>query len=461
MKKSVNQNSGLHNLSKAIDESMNSKIIEHENPFPVDVFPRIFKDLAEGLYTTLNFPIDYTGTAILSAISSVIGTTVKVKVRPGWEEYGSLYACIVGNAGANKSYPLSTIFRPLKELDQVSHDEYVKKMKAFIAYSNLSAKKREESDPVTEPVLTKMVLTNFTPEILNKRLNDNPRGCVVLSDEMASFFEGMNNYSKNDNSSNYLSFWSNQSTTIDRVKEKIPLLIPTPYLCIIGGIQPRILKKVFKIEKINSGFFQRFLFAYPKHIYKKPINDEELNPKLMIEYSDYIKNYVEQINSEKAKTTVLEWTKEAKDHFFKWQANNCEIVNQNPGTIVSEIATKYDNHFVRLALIIQMMSDSTSKEITLESVKASKKLCQYFMKCAFEVLSKIQNPKNHIEDLSENKKLFYHDLQNEFTTAEAVSLADKFGIKERRAKEFLNDSKLFTKIKHGLYRKNNNTNQDI
>ena len=126
---------------------MNSKKIERENPFPIDVFPRMFKDLAEGLYTTLNFPIDYTGTAILSAVSSVIGTTVKVKVRTGWEEYGSLYACIIGNAGANKSHPLSTIFKPLKELDQVSHDEYVKKMKAFIAIKGCGSQGRRKSPP--------------------------------------------------------------------------------------------------------------------------------------------------------------------------------------------------------------------------------------------------------------------------------------------------------------------------
>ena len=268
-------NPGLALLSDAIDAAMNSNNVEGQNTFPIDVFPKMFRDLAIGLKTSLKFPIDYTGTGILAAISATIGTTAKVKVKNNWLEYGSIYTCLIGNAGANKSHPLSTVFKPLKDLDKITNDEYIHKMKAHLAYSNLSAKKREEREEVPEPTLKKMVLTNFTPEVLNKRLNDNPRGCVVLSDELASFFEGMNNYSKNDHSSNYLSFWSNQPTTIDRVGKKIPLMIETPYLSIIGGVQPRVLNKVFKPQQLDSGFFQRFLFAFPKHAQKEAINDEE------------------------------------------------------------------------------------------------------------------------------------------------------------------------------------------
>ncbi|MDB9782327.1 YfjI family protein [Winogradskyella sp.] len=447
-------NPGLALLSDAIDAAMNSNNVEGQNTFPIDVFPKMFRDLAIGLKTSLKFPIDYTGTGILAAISATIGTTAKVKVKNNWLEYGSIYTCLIGNAGANKSHPLSTVFKPLKDLDKITNDEYIHKMKAHLAYSNLSAKKREEREEVPEPTLKKMVLTNFTPEVLNKRLNDNPRGCVVLSDELASFFEGMNNYSKNDHSSNYLSFWSNQPTTIDRVGKKIPLMIETPYLSIIGGVQPRVLNKVFKPQQLDSGFFQRFLFAFPKHAQKEAINDEELNPKLMLDYSNFINTYINYTSSIELKSRVLEWTIDAKRYFYDWQANNCQLVNENSGNIVSEIITKFDNHFIRLALIVQIMSDPKSLKITFESVKASEKLCDYFMKCALDTLSTIQNSKSHHDSLNETKKLLYDAISNEFTTAEALALGENYGLKERRVKEFLNDSVLFTRVKHGHYRKN-------
>ena len=455
------QNQGLYNLSDAIDAAMNLNNVEGKNTFPIDVFPKKFRDLAVGLKTSLKFPIDYTGTAILAAVSATIGATAKVKVKNTWHEYGSIYTCLIGNAGANKSHPIATVFKPLKELDKITHDEYTCKMKAYLAYSKLSAKKREGREEIPEPILKKMVLTNFTPEVLNKLLNDNPRGCVVVSDELASFFEGMNNYSKNDHSSNYLSFWSNQPITIDRVGNKIPLMIETPYVGIIGGVQPRILNKVFKPHQLDSGLFQRFLFAYPKHVLKEAINDEELSPQLIWDYSDFIKTYVNHTSSNELETRVLEWTQEAKNYFYNWQRNNCELVNKNTGTIISEIISKFDNHFVRLALILQIMSDPKSDKITIESVKASEKLCSYFMMCALDTLSKIQNSKSDRSELNnESKKLFYDAISNEFTTAQAVLLGEKYELKERRVKEFLNDSLLFTRVKHGHYRKNIKSERD-
>ena len=100
------------------DKTKNQKPgIVNKNLFPVHVLPSFFKDLVKGLNETLNFPTDYTSTAILVAIATTIGTTVKVKVKDKWYEFGALYACVLGNAGANKSHPLATIFNPLKKSD--------------------------------------------------------------------------------------------------------------------------------------------------------------------------------------------------------------------------------------------------------------------------------------------------------------------------------------------------------
>lgn len=427
--------------------------IVNKNLFPVHVLPSTFRNLAKGLYETLKFPIDYTGTAILVVMATIFGTNVKVKVKDGWDEFGSIFACILGNAGANKSHPLSKIFNPLKKIDKQTYDAYVTKFNDYNAYLKLSPKQKEVAKPVLEPILTKLILTDFTPEVLNKRLNDNPRGCTVLSDELTSFFEGMNNYSKSDNSSKYLSFWSNQAITIDRLGKPLPLLIETPYLSIIGGLQPRILGKVFHSQKLNSGFFQRFLFAFPQGVYKEAINDNVLDNKVLQQYSDFITNYIKNTSTEKAKTRVLNWTKEAKKYFYNWNFKNCKLVNANLENIKGEIISKFDIHFVRLSLILQMMEDPNSTEIGIKAVKGADALCKYFMNCAFKVLAKIQNPTDHLNILVDNKKQFYNALQNKFTTAEAIELGKKFDFQERRLKDFLKDPYFFKKIKHGKYEK--------
>jgi hypothetical protein len=130
---------GLNSLSNAIEVSMNNVTPESDNAFPINVFPPMFETLIDGLHKSLKYPIDYTGTAILTAISTMMGTTAKVKVKQGWEEYGSLYTCILGDAGANKSHPISTVFEAIKQIDKQSHDAYVSKYKDYEAYSNLTA----------------------------------------------------------------------------------------------------------------------------------------------------------------------------------------------------------------------------------------------------------------------------------------------------------------------------------
>ena len=451
------KDTNLKSLSNAIETALNEPIVSSENQFPIEVFPKLFKDLVIDLNKSLNFPIDYTGTAVLTAMATVFGTSVKLRVKNNWFEYASIYGCIIGNAGANKTHPVNTIFAPIKEIDKANHNSYTGKLTDWSKWNKLSKAEKETTTEPQFPVLTKSVLTNFTPEVLNKRLDENLRGCTVLSDELATFFDGMNNYSKGDQIGVYLSFWSNQSTTIDRIGNPIPLFIQNPYLSIIGGLQPRVLVSSFPVQKLNNGFFQRFLFAFPQSTLKCPINDNESNEKFYRNYENFIKNYYGSTNvaevNEQINSRILKWDAESKTFFYDWQKNNCDLVNEYSNSIKGEIVSKFDNHFVRLTLLLQMMKDPRSEFIELEAVKGAEKLCLYFMNCSFKVLEVILNPNEYLSTLTENKRKFYKDLKHSFTTGEAINTGLKFEIQDRRIKEFLKDTILFKRIKHGFYSK--------
>lgn len=448
---------GLSGLGTAIDSAMNCVSVSSENQFPIDALPKLFKDLIIDLNNSLNFPIDYTGTAILTAVATVVGTSVKIRVKNNWFEYASLYSCIIGNAGANKTHPVNTIFAPIKEFDKINHDNFASRLMDWSKWNKLPKAEKEGMTEPPFPVLIKSVLTNFTPEVLYKRMDENLRGCTVLSDEMATFFDGMNNYSKGDQIGVYLSFWSNQSTTIDRIGNPIPLFIQNPYLSIIGGLQPRVLANSFPVQKLNNGFFQRFLFAFPDTTLKSPINDNELNSKIFDKYVKFIKTYYKNSNVVEIEghvnSKILNWTAEAKVCFYNWQKDNCDLVNEYSNSIKGEIASKFDSHFVRLALLLQMMEKPDSDFVELTAVKGAEKLCAYFMNCSFKVLAVIQDPAEYLGTLADNKRKFYNQIKESFTTAEAVTLGLDFDIQERRVKEFLKDTVLFKRIKHGFYEK--------
>lgn len=420
----------------------------NKNPFPIDVIPQPFRDYVKDLKETVNYPIDYTATAVLTATATAAGANIKALVKSGWSEFASLYVALIGNAGANKTHPVNTMFAPIKAIDKERHERFKFAYELHSSYEKLSKKDKDEAESLFAPTLEKSVLSNFTTEILFKRLSENPRGCTVLSDELISFLEGMNNYSKSDQIGFYLSVWSNQSTTVDRVGQPIPLFISNPYLSIIGGLQPRALNKAFPIDKLNNGFFQRFLFAYPENVIKQPLNDNVANEQLAQKYEAFI-NKLYDIDEPR----TLNFTAAAKRYFYEWQATNCDEVNQHQNSIKGEILSKFDNHFIRLALLVQIMSDPQSKEISIEAVEAAKTLCEYYLNCAFKILAKIQNKENYLTTLPQEKQQLFSELEQEFSTAEAMEAGADVGMNERTIRRFLQDTQLFKKVSHGNYLK--------
>lgn len=420
----------------------------NKNPFPIEVFPQPFRDYVNDLKETVNYPIDYTATAMLTAAATAAGTNIKAGVKSGWIEQCSLFACVIGNAGANKTHPINTMFAPIKAIDKERHDQFKYDYELYSSYDKLSKKDKDEAESLFAPILEKSVLSNFTTEILFKRLSENPRGCTVLSDELISFLEGMNNYSKSDQIGFYLSVWSNQSTTIDRVGNPIPLFISNPYLSIIGGLQPRALNKAFPIDKLNNGFFQRFLFAYPDNAIKQPLNDNVANERLAKDYESFINKCYEI-----SEPRTLTFNPAAKRYFYDWQANNCDRVNEHQNSIKGEILSKFDNHFIRLALLVQIMKDTESEEIEIEAVEASKVLCEYYLQCSFKVLEKLQNKANYLLSLPKDKQQLFNELEERFTNSDALEAGLDLGMVDRTIRRFLQDGQLFKKIKHGTYEK--------
>lgn len=437
---------------------------EKENPFPVEVFSSLFRWFINECSKSLNFPTDYTGTAILAAVSTAIGKGAKLKIKEGWYEFPAFYIAIVGNAGANKSHPLDLVFKPFQEIDRVTIQRFEQEYNAYEAFQGLGKKEKEGQPKPTKPKLVKTVLHNFTPEILCQRLADNNRGCTVVSEELATFLQGMNNYSKGDQTSVYLSFWSNKPTSIDRVKTPVPLWLPQPFLNILGSLQPRVLPKLFPAAKSDNGFLQRFLFAYPDNAEKQPINNIEISETLMQEYSDWITCYrlanpiLTDPETELPKPKLYYWSEAAKQFFYKWQKENTEQVNENADSLKGEILSKFDIHFVRLCLVLQVMTDYGANQISLTAVQGAAKLCAYFQRTALKVLDILQSG-NPAAILPQNKLNLYNALPGRFTTAEAIGIGATIdngkgrGFDEKAVARFIANENLFVKLGQGQYSK--------
>ena len=90
----------------------------YDGLFPVDVFPKQIQQIIIETNRCLDFPIDFIGASILSAISIVTGNTFKVKVKNTWCESALIYIALVGKAGTNKTHPLKFALNPIHDKDK-------------------------------------------------------------------------------------------------------------------------------------------------------------------------------------------------------------------------------------------------------------------------------------------------------------------------------------------------------
>jgi hypothetical protein len=398
---------------------------EKDNPFPVEVFPLVFRNIIMETKDTLNFPVDYSAATILAAVATAIGKTALLQVKNGWKEFCPLYMSLVGNAGASKSHPLDMLFDILKTIDKENYNNYEPLYTEFLEYQSLTKKEKKNALKVEEPILTKTLMSNFTPEILAKRIADNKRSVCVVSEELETWLLGMNNYSKADQSSTYLSMWSVKRTDIDRVgQHQKPMTIERPFLCIIGTSQPRKLKKMFPLDKSDSGFLQRFLWAFPALSEKQNITEAELDLAVLEDYNRWIRAYVENNPARtfldgQPMSKVYIFSADAKSYFFKWQAENAKKVNAAGDTLLSEELNKFDVHYLRFALILEIMEGTYSNTISLKSAENAAKLCKYFENTMYKVLEKLENSESNALDLKKVANLL---LEKGITQLEAARI---------------------------------------
>lgn len=91
-------------------DSVISALMDHtksaDSDFPVHVFPAKMQRIILELNTTCAFPIDYTASAMLAAISVAIGNTHRVEVKRSWQESAIVYISPLSDAPETASHIL-------------------------------------------------------------------------------------------------------------------------------------------------------------------------------------------------------------------------------------------------------------------------------------------------------------------------------------------------------------------
>ena len=303
-----------------------------ETGFPMDVFPEHIQKIIYDLVTYENFNLEYTASIILSAYATAIGNTYHVKIKGNWVSSCALFMILVGRPGLGKTPPLGFLYQPIRENDR---QLLAKAHKEYELYEQQAVKKDGEvKEPMEKPRLVQTVISDFTSEAMLNIHYDNPRGIVLLVDEVVALFNSVKRYSAKSNLiEDLLSAYSGQPIKAVRKTEAFPMSITRPCINLIGGVQTNILDEIFRKEYVANGLTDRFLFVFPKN--KKIPEwqlgiDQKQRPNTMRDWSCYV-NKVQNIpfqlceDGVTANPTVLEMTKDARNYFYCW---NNEIIDR-------------------------------------------------------------------------------------------------------------------------------------
>ena len=433
--------------------------------FPLDVFPNTVQKIVYDMVHYENFNLEFVAAIVLSVYAAGIGNSCYINIKGAWVSCSALYMLLVGRPGLGKTPPLSYLYTPIRDFDDQMLD---KALKEYELYQKQQENKGSDgTGQLEKPRLRQTIISDFTQEAMLSIHYDNPRGIVLYVDEVISLFNSVNRYSAKSNLiEDLLSAYSGQPLKVVRKSEAFPLLIPHPCINLIGGIQTDLLDGIFKKEYVANGLLDRFLFVFPKNkkIPKWQLGiDETLRPNIIGKWTGIIKKVIEipcpiKDDGITAEPKVLKMTDDAKSLFYSWFNGIIDEVNAiDDDNAVESRKMKVCCNAARLALILQVMRWSVGEclmdHIDITSVKGAIRLIEYFEDSYQRVKEQasLLSPKFDIGE-------WVYNLNDHFTTAEAIAAGMKAGISRRTVFNTLDRlchsaNPIIRKSGHGTYDK--------
>ncbi len=262
--------------------------------FEPELLPAVLAASALEISKSKQAPIDFVAVTYMVALSSLIARHVAIRPMEHneWTVVPNLWGLIVGRPSAKKSPSMSAALRPLDTLEEDATEQYEAARQAYQVENEFHAhqskinqgevqkllKKKtaqgkseatalienhRDSEPV-EPTCTRYVINDTTAEKLADVLQGN-ESLLIVRDELAGFFAGLERHGQESARAFYLEAWSgDRPFKVDRISRG-SIRIPRACVSVLGGIQPgpitNLMREAQRQSRANDGLMQRFQLA--------------------------------------------------------------------------------------------------------------------------------------------------------------------------------------------------------
>lgn len=369
-------------------------------PFPVDALPDVFQQFALSAATALQCPVDYIGCSLLAVASILIGGKRRIQLEPEWCQLANLWISLIGSPSSKKSPALEKAFAVVRKIEKELYAEYRRDLGLYeMKFRQYEVDlKNWKSDPSGDPpikpdkpAVKRLTTSDSTVEALGELLANNPHGIALVCDELSSWMRSMNQYKGGQGAdrSHYLEMWSNAQMTIDR-KSKEPIIVPLPYLTLIGGIQPDVLLEMSS-QGIEDGLKERFLFSCPPANTEEPTTGIEIPAEIRNSLNACLRKIFEARPSE---LDTIPLSNASQEVFLEARREWHGLIHSEGFPAEMEAYyVKMGNYIGRFALIIHEIKRATGETnadmVEEETMLQAKSLADYFLNHAHVALGMV------------------------------------------------------------------------
>ena len=407
---------------------------------PESLIPPILRPWLCDVCERTQIPLDFTTAPAIVALSSVVGRTVGLypKQHDDWLCVPNLWGVVIGRPGVLKTPALFEALKPLRYLAheaQEAHKDNARsaEAKAVVIQARIDSAKAEaktaaKGSPddqklhLAEAKIFKLtaerensvahekryIVNDGTVEKIGELLNQNPRGLLLVRDELVGLLRTLDKRGHENDRAFYLEAWAGAGEfTYDRIARGT-IHVPALTLSIIGGMTPgKLLGYVngaLAAGLDDDGLLQRFQLAvWPeqstdwKNVDHHPDTVAKETAFEVFRLLDGIS--ADALGAELHENQIpgLRFAPDAQELFndFREQLERRIRTSEDAAPSFESHIAKYRSLMPSLALVfhlIEAVQSGTTGPVNLQAAKLAARWCDYLEQHARKIYAAELNP---------------------------------------------------------------------
>jgi hypothetical protein len=393
-------------------------------PLSLAMVHPVFRGLTETIAVQMQCPYDFPAAGLLVTASTVIGAgcVINPKVHGDWAVSGNVWGGFCSPPGSQKTPIVNASITDVLSCLELDAKQTYDQRKATHEAELIAFKARQDAlaDEMkkcargtkvapsmesltydyehlvspTAPTWARWRTSDCTIEKMTELLSENPRGMLLLRDELTGLLASWDREDRGADRAFYLESWNGTSSyTVDRIKRGT---VHIDNLCIslFGGIQPsKLLSYLYSAVRgaSNDGLMQRLqILVYPDPPATWELIDQPTDPRVKalayraiqrLAHADF-RHFGAQ-DQDGLRLPFFHFDPAAQELFYAWRTDlQAKLRADEEEPIVIEHLSKYASLMPKLALIFHLLTlasdpHMTPSQVSVEAAERAAAWCTY------------------------------------------------------------------------------------